>query len=200
MRCHSRLVMKGFCVLLMACVLALPLAAQQTNAPSTSAQNGSSSTATSSPPASNSPASAAPFGEITGAVKSGTTPLPGVTVSAANSLTGKKYVTSTDVDGSFKISVGGKGRYVIRAEFSAFAPATQEIVINDQIRAGKADLSMILLSRAQREAQQEQQQQIAQRLASGVGGRPGMQQLALSGGGADADTMAGGANDSASLA
>src|SRR5215471_498383 len=106
MRCHIRLVMKGFCVLLMACVLTLPLAAQQANAPSTATQNGSSSTATnSSVPASNSPAPTAPFGEIAGTVKSGTTPLPGVTVSAANSLTGKKYVTSTDLDGSFKISV-----------------------------------------------------------------------------------------------
>src|SRR5262244_2411962 len=182
MRCHSRLVMKGFCVLLMACVLALPLAAQQTNAPSTSAQNGSSSTATSSPPASNSPASAAPFGEITGAVKSGTTPLPGVTVSAANSLTGKKYVTSTDVDGSFKISVGGKGRYVVRAEFSAFAPVTQEIVINEENRAGKADLAMMLLSRAEQQAQQQQRQQIAQQMAAAAGGRPGMQQLSLTAG------------------
>src|SRR5215469_11518982 len=178
MRCHSRLAMKGFCVLLMACVLALPLAAQQTNAPSTSAQNGSSSTATSSPPASNSPASAAPFGEITGAVKSGTTPLPGVTVSAANSLTGKKYVTSTDVDGSFKISVGGKGRYVVRAEFSAFAPVTQEIVINAENRNGKADLVMLLASRAQ---QQEEKQQQAQQLGGG-GARGGLQQLSLSGG------------------
>src|SRR5262249_51625049 len=114
----------------------------------------------------------APFGEITGSVKSGNTPLPGVTVSAANTLTGRKYITSTDLDGSFKIAVGGRGRYVVRAEFSAFAPITQEIVINEQSRAGKADLSMILLSRAQKEAQQEQQQQLAQRLAS-AGGRPG---------------------------
>src|SRR5262245_10662712 len=86
----------------------------------------------------------APFGEITGSVKSGNAPLPGVTVSAANTLTGKKYITSTDLDGGFKIAVGGKGRYVVRAEFSAFAPITQEIVINEQSRAGKADFSMIL--------------------------------------------------------
>src|SRR5205823_971768 len=72
---------------------------------------------------------AAPFGVITGVVKSGNVPLPGVTVGAANTLTGKKYITSTDVDGTFRLEVGSKGRYVVRAEFSAFAPITQEILI-----------------------------------------------------------------------
>src|SRR6185437_952926 len=84
------------------------------------------------PPATQSTASSSttvtvPYGEITGIVKSGNVPLPGVTVTAANTLTGKKYFTSTDVDGSFKITVTGKGRYVIKAEFSAFAPVTQEV-------------------------------------------------------------------------
>jgi hypothetical protein len=141
------------------------------------------------------PTSSAPYGEISGQVKSANTALPGVIVSAANSLTGKKYSTSTDVDGIFKISVTGKGRYVIRAEFSAFAPVTQEVLINDQNRAGKADLAMILLSRAQKEAQQEQRQQMAQQL----GGRAGMQQLGLSGGG-DTGGASVGASDASSLA
>jgi len=147
------------------------------------------------------PAAAAPFGEITGSIKSGAVPLPGVTVTAANTLTGKKYVTSTDLDGSFRLTVTGKGRYVVKAEFSAFAPITQEIVINEQNRNGKADLAMVLLSRAQKEAQQAQQQQrqqLAQQLGSAAG-RQGMQQLALSGG---ADMGAAGApagNDAASL-
>src|SRR5579864_4892746 len=119
------------------------------------------------------PANTAPYGEISGVVKSGNIPLPGVAMSAANTLTGKKYFTSTDVDGSFKISVTGKGRYVVRAEFSAFAPVTQEILLNDQNRSGKADMAMVLLSRAQKNAEQEQRQQIAQQL----GGRAGMQSL-----------------------
>ena len=102
-------------------------------------------------------------------------PLPGVSVTAANTLTGKKYVTSTDVDGSFKISVGGKGRYVVRAEFSGFAAATQELLINAENRNGKADLAMILASRVQQ--QEQRQQQVA-----GAGGRGGVQQLSLSGG------------------
>ena len=140
----------------------------------------------------------APYGEITGAVKSGNVPLPGVAITAANTLTGKKYITSSDVDGSFKISVAGKGRYVVKAEFSAFAPVTQEVLINDQNRAGKAEIAMVLLSRAQKEAQQEQRQQMAQQLAGA--GRGGMQQLALSGGGADnGGAPAGASLDPASL-
>ena len=141
----------------------------------------------------------APYGVITGTVKSGNTPLPGVAVSAANSLTGKKFITSTDADGGFKLSVTGKGRYVIRAEFSAFAPVTQEIVINDQNRSGKAELSMELLSRAQQQEQQAQRQQMAQALTGG--GRAAMQPLSLTGGDGEMDGAASaGMNDPASLA
>ena len=124
------------------------------------------------------------FGEIKGLVRSGTFPLPGVTVSAANTLTGKKYITSTDPDGTFRIAVGSKGRFVVRAEFSAFASVTEEIVINEQNRSGKADLTMVLLSRAEKQAnevQEQQRRQIGQQVTS-AGARPGMQQLALSSG------------------
>jgi hypothetical protein len=159
-------------------------------AASTTAGTSSATTATAAPAA-----TVAPFGEITGLVKSGSVPLPGVTVTAANTLTGKKYSTSSDVDGSFRLAVAGKGRYVVKAEFSAFAPVTQEIVINEQNRSGKAELAMVLLSRAERESSQQEQRQMAQQLA---GARSGMQQLALSGGG-EAGTPAGG-SDTASLA
>jgi hypothetical protein len=153
------------------------------------------------PAVTSSAATAAPYGEITGVVKSGNVLLPGVAVSAANTLTGKKYFTSTDVDGTFKISVSGKGRYVVKAEFSAFAPLTQEIVINDENRIGKAEMAMVLLSRAQKaaqqEAQQEQRQQGAQQLATA--GRGAIQQLALSSSGADMSGASAG-TDPSSLA
>ena len=174
--------------MLMIVVLGLPLAiyAQQTR-PTLSGSDAVPAAQMAQPsptPSQVAPAdSAAPFGEIDGTVKSGNIPLPGVAVTAANTLTGKKYLTSTDVDGTFKVSVTGKGRYVVRAEFSAFAPVTQEILINEQNRSGKAELAMVLLSRAQKDAQQEQRQQMAQQLATA--GRGGMQQLALSGGGGD---------------
>ena len=136
-------------------------------------------------PAAASTAPPATFGEITGTVKSGNAPLPGVTVSAANSLTGKKFITSTDPDGSFKILVTGKGRYVVRAEFSAFAPATHEIVINEQNRTGKADLNMVLASRLQQQQEEEDAQaRPSGRPGAAQAGRQGMQQLQLSGEGA----------------
>jgi hypothetical protein len=151
---------------------------------------------TATPAVSSSSSTVTPYGEINGLVKSGNIPLPGVTVTAANTLTGKKYSTSSDMDGTFRISVTGKGRYVVRAEFSAFAPVTQEVLINDQNREGKTDLAMVLLSRAQKDAEQEQRQQTAQQLA----GRAGMQQLALSGGGDIGGAGTGGSNDAAALA
>ena len=150
-----------------------------------SGQNAIPSTQTAPAQATTASATAAPFGEIKGTVKSGAIPLPGVTITAANTLTGKKYITSSDVDGSFKINVSGKGRYVVRAEFSAFSPVTQEVLINEQNRNGSADLSMILLSRAQEKAQQEQ------KLAQQTAGSRGMQQLSLAGGDLGGATPAG---------
>lgn len=140
-------------------------------------------------------ATAAPFGVITGTVKSGNIPLPGVTVSASNTLTGKKYITSTDVNGGFRIEVAGKGRYVVRAEFAAFAPVTQEKLLNAENRNVQADLSMVLLSRAQQEEQQQQRQ-----TQTAAAGRPGLQQLALSSGDMGGEMTGGGAMDTASLA
>lgn len=86
-------------------------------------------------------------GEIRGRVKSGNTPLPGVAITAANTLTGKKVLTSTDVDGFFLLTVPSNGRYVVRAELAAFAPQTKETVINTASRNAQVDLEMVLLSR-----------------------------------------------------
>ncbi len=93
------------------------------------------------------PAPAATGGTIHGTVLSGTTPLPGVTISAANTLTGKKVVTSTDVDGAYSLTVPSNGRYVVRAELSAFGTTTKETLINASTPAAQIDLQMILLSR-----------------------------------------------------
>ena len=171
---------------------------QQDASPLPSSRAGNS-TQTSAPPGATqaSPAATQSFGEISGVVKSGNISLPGVTVSAANTLSGKKFITSTETDGSFKIAVSGKGRYVVRAELSAFAPATQEVVLSDQVRGARADLSMILLSRAEKTTQQEQRQQIAQQTTS-PNGRPGLQQLGLAYGG-DSE-RSGTVPDTASLA
>jgi trimeric autotransporter adhesin len=86
-------------------------------------------------------------GTIRGVVKSGNMPLPGATVTAANTLTGQKVTTSTDVDGTYSLQVPSDGRYVVRAQMAAFAPVTQEVRVNDSNRNLEANLELILLSR-----------------------------------------------------
>lgn len=85
------------------------------------------------------------------------TPLPGVTVTATNTLTGKKYAGATDVTGSFRLQIPRNGRYVVRAEFAAFAPLTAEVLLNATQHAGAANFAMELASR------------VAARAASGSG-------------------------------
>ncbi|HTT32522.1 MAG TPA: TonB-dependent receptor [Methylomirabilota bacterium] len=109
--------------------------------------------------------------EITGAAKSGKTPLPGVTVTAANTLTGKKYATTTNLEGKFSLSGMTRGRYVVRIEFMAFATFTQEVVLNPENPAGKVEAELILASR-----QQEQSNNAAAVMAAA--GR-GFQSLAM---------------------
>ena len=58
--------------------------------------------------------SAANGGRLHGVVKSGNIPLPGVTVTAQNTLTGKKYSTTTDITGAWSMTLPQNGRYVIR--------------------------------------------------------------------------------------
>lgn len=80
--------------------------------------------------------------------KAAGTPLPGVTITATNTLTGKKYAAATDITGSFRMSIPRNGRYVVRAEFAAFAPATAEVLLNTTNHEGKASLELELASRA----------------------------------------------------
>jgi len=87
--------------------------------------------------------------QITGSVHSGKTPLPGVTLTASNTLTGKKYNAATISDGTFAMTGLPRGRYVLRAEFMGFAVQTQEVVLNPENPSGKADLELILASRQQ---------------------------------------------------
>ena len=121
-------------------------------------------------------APAATGGDITGAIKSGNMPLPGVTVSAANTLTGQKTVTSTAEDGSYALHLSANGRYVVRAEMAAFAAATHEVVINAENRSARVDLELTLLSRVQQQQQRPAMQ--AQRQPNG-GGNHGFQSLAV---------------------
>jgi len=121
------------------------------------------------------PAPPPPF-QITGTVKSGKTPLPGVTVTAANTLTGKKFTAATAADGTFAFKNVPRGRYVVKVEFMGFATLTQEVVLNPENPTGKVDAELVLASR-----QQEQEQASRTNAAAAIAGR-GFQSLALEGG------------------
>ena len=107
--------------------------------------------------------------EISGTVKNGKTLLPGVTVTASNTLTGKKYATVTSTAGTFALMNLPRGRYVVRLEFMGFAAQTQEVVLKPETPAGKVEAELVLASR-----QQEQQAEAATQSA-----RRGFQSLAV---------------------
>lgn len=173
---------------------------------------------TDQPPAS--PAAAAPTqgvqgGTVTGVVTAATaidsngkrpagTPLPGVTITATNTLTGRKYTAATDISGSFRMVIPRNGRYVLRAEFAAFAPATSEVLLSATQHEGKAEFALELASRVAARTQQTTGTDAA--VAALLGGNTqalgrGLQALRASGSG-DANTegaSAGGSADGTAL-
>ncbi len=122
------------------------------------------------PPAGQSPslpaASAAPpssetviGGRLHGVVKSGTIPLPGVSVTAQNTLTGKRYSTTSDITGAWQLNIPQNGRYVIRTQFAAFAQGSQEAVLNATSHDQTVNFELILASRQAELDQQQANQQ-----------------------------------------
>src|SRR5579884_1302270 len=101
-------------------------------------------------------------GTVHGSVKSGNVPLPGVSITATNTLTGKKYSTVTDVNGAYSLNIPQNGRYVVRTDFAAFATETKEVLFNAASPQNQqANFVLTLASRAQ---QQEGTTQAAQAL------------------------------------
>jgi len=137
------------------------LRAQENPAP---AQSAPAAAQTNSPPAPQSTY------QISGNVHSGKTPLPGVTLTATNTLTGKKYTAATISDGTFAMIGLPRGRYVLRAEFMGFAAQTQEVVLNPENPSGKAELELILASR---------QEETNQRTAATTNAGRGFQSLSI---------------------
>ena len=87
-------------------------------------------------------------GTLHGVVKSGNIPLPGVSVTAENTLTGKRYATTSDITGAWSMTIPQNGRYVVRTQFAAFAPGSQEAVLNATGHDRTVNFSLILASRA----------------------------------------------------
>jgi hypothetical protein len=136
--------------------------------------------------------------------KPGAVPLPGVSITATNTLTGKKYSTSTDVDGNFAMMIPRNGRYVVRVELAGFAATTQEVVLTGvevqaaaqgiKIAEKPMNFGMELASRAAvAEAKQE-----AATTGSAAPGR-GMQNLSLSAGEETTDVTANNGSSGAAM-
>ncbi|HEX6772566.1 MAG TPA: carboxypeptidase regulatory-like domain-containing protein, partial [Acidobacteriaceae bacterium] len=111
--------------------------------------------------------STAAGGTIAGVIRSGQTPLPGVTVTAKNTLTGKQYVTATDSRGNFKLHIDEDGRYVVRTEFAGFASTTKEVMLHGGAAAQPTDFALMLESRQQQMEQAEARREAAQRGGQG---------------------------------
>ena len=89
-----------------------------------------------------------PAGTIRGTVKAGTVPLPGVAITATNTLSGKKYATTSDANGVYAMNIPKTGRYVVRAELAAFATVTSEVKITAEAANQTAVFALELASRA----------------------------------------------------
>ncbi|WP_199726388.1 TonB-dependent receptor [Acidipila sp. EB88] len=126
---------------------------------------------------------AAGGGSIHGTVTSGATALPGVAITATNTLTGTRYATASAADGSFRLAVPENGRYVLRTDFAAFAETTAEIRFGsgaDSKRDVSQNFALQLLSRVP--AQAEDRGALGAR--PGPGGAGGAGRRAYGGGGA----------------
>jgi hypothetical protein len=88
-------------------------------------------------------------------VKSGNIPLPGVSVTAQNTLTGKRYSTTTDITGSWSLTIPQNGRYVIRTQFAAFAAGVQETVLNAASHEQTVNFELVLASRVVEQQESE---------------------------------------------
>jgi trimeric autotransporter adhesin len=139
-----------------------------------------------------------------GAGKAGAIPLPGVAVTATNTLTGKKYATATGIDGVYAMTIPRNGRYVVKAELAGFAAAAQEVMLTgvEAQAAAQAitivpkatDFGMELASRA------AAANAVRQAAGSTTTAR-GLQSLSLSAGGLDGSnaSVGGAANAGAAL-
>ncbi len=103
-------------------------------------------------------------GKLHGVVKSGNIPLPGVSVTAQNTLTGKRFSTTTDITGAWSMEIPQNGRYVIRTQFAAFAQGSAEALLNASSHDQAVNFDVTLTSRAaaQEKQQEGQQNQMAQ--------------------------------------
>ena len=164
----------------------------------------------SSPTSATSPQASLPAGggTVHGSVLAGTAgkpggvPLPGVAVTATNTLTGRRYTAATDADGTYRLNIPCNGRYVLRAELAGFASATAEVLFTGDAAPGApeaaktSDFGLQLASRVEA----AENASAANGTAGGASLLRGLQNLNLSAGAPGAvDAGGGGGNTGAAL-
>ena len=140
-------------------------------------------------------------GLVHGRVVSGRIPLPGVAITATNTLTGKRYATTSDATGAWSMRIPLDGRYVLRSEFTAFASVTHEALLKGASRDVALDFDLPLASR--QAAQDGDSGDASAGVSGDVAGRAAQAMRRLSSGaeslslmrslGQDTDAAAGGA-------
>jgi trimeric autotransporter adhesin len=133
-------------------------------------------------------------GILRGIVKAGNIPLPGVSIIATDTVTGKKYAATTDETGAFQMTVPAAARYSVRAEFAAFAPLTQTIALTAPQTEQTAAFAMQLASRVEAHVEAARQNASSRSATS-----RGTQSLSLLNSAPDAAPAAGAADTAASL-
>lgn len=92
-------------------------------------------------------------GAIHGTVSTGRSPLPGVRITATNTLTGKIYSAATDSTGGYSMKLPQNGRYIVRAQFAVFATGEKEVLLSGSSESPQVDFSLVLASRAEKQEQ-----------------------------------------------
>ena len=85
---------------------------------------------------------------VAGVVTSGSTPLPGVAITAVTSDGREVASSATELSGVYELRVPGPGSYAIRAELAAFAPLSRQIALTAEACTTRLDLALTLASRA----------------------------------------------------
>ncbi len=136
------------------------------------------------------PAESALVGTLEGKVKSGSSVVPGATITATNAASGQKVVGWTRADGSYKLALPATGEYSVKAQMAGFAVASQHVNLTAANAHPQLDLQITLLSRTQSAAGG------AYARGGGAGNR-GFQALSVT---AEAGANNGGAENSDSVA
>lgn len=84
---------------------------------------------------------------ISGTVSAGQAKLPGVAVTVVPKAGGNPLLTSTGIDGSFRVHPAGPGEYDVLAELSAFVTTVKTVTLGPDCQA-KVELTTTLRSRA----------------------------------------------------